>query len=118
MGYLVALFAGARGETEEAVQTAQRNIQANAERGEAFAKLFVLKTRALLAVLQKDARAFQTLLEQIAQAHSLEAKRGRLRREAGGLLCLDGMALAALARRAPLTFSMDSPYLPLPLLEA
>jgi len=117
MGYLVAFLAYLQGKLDEAGETARMNSRRCEQRREGFAKSFGLRSHALLSLVKEDEGSFQTSLAEIVQAHASEARKGRLREDTRGLLCLDALALTSLAERAGIRPAIQSPYLPLTLVK-
>jgi len=117
MGDIAAFLASLRGEDAEAARLAGMNVDRCEQRRDAFAKRAGWQSAALLGTLRRDEARFQEALAQILRAHATEARRGRLRENTRGLLCLSGLALARLGKRAGLAGTVESPYLPLRLLK-
>lgn len=80
--------------------------------------LFLLPdVRALWALASGNTAQFQEALAQLVAAHEREAMRGENRFKTTGLMCLPGLRLARFALDQGLRCTVQSPYLPLDLLE-
>lgn len=73
--------------------------------------------RGMLAILRRDTGALHSAAAALLDAHVHEARAGKWTRAPEGLVALWPLALEALARRRGLTTGLESPYLPLAVLE-
>ncbi|MFN7939875.1 MAG: Imm49 family immunity protein [Bryobacteraceae bacterium] len=72
----------------------------------------------VLALSNNDAAGTAAALERLLATHRRHAQEGSGARHPATLLCAEGLALAAMARRAGLPVTVASPYLPLDLIPA
>lgn len=75
------------------------------------------KIKALRALARQDAVAFELALKELVQNHEAEAKKGELAKSFEAFICLPALMLARLARDRGMAFNVESPYLPVKLLE-
>ncbi|MBS1826764.1 MAG: immunity 49 family protein [Acidobacteria bacterium] len=72
----------------------------------------------VLAVCGNDGAGAAAALERLLAVHRRHAQEGSGARHPATLLCAEGLALAAMSRRAGLPVTVASPYLPLELIPA
>ena len=85
-------------------------------RKEGYAQAFGWHSSALGAALEGDGGAFEESVTKIVGRHAREAQRGKLRSEAGGLLCVSALALMRAGADEGLELKVESPYAPQSLL--
>lgn len=112
--YVHALkLAVARGEVEEASLTRLRDAFDRRPGPDDIA----VQARALAALAVGDPADFNQHLTAIVRRHAAGTKRGELSDSTDGFVCMAGMALGGLARRLHVPVAVESPYLPLRLLD-
>lgn len=94
----------------------ERCSSKGANRWEARVLLPVLK--GLEAIANSDAIAWNRALATTTDEHKREALRGELQRDVQGFMNLEGIWLLRLGLERGMTCTVDSPYLPIPLVEA
>jgi len=75
------------------------------------------KIKGVKAIVSGDKDALNRAIENLLEAHKLEALQGVYRLMCDGLICLPGMMLAQLGRERNIAVTVRSDYLPLRLLE-
>ena len=75
------------------------------------------RLEALIALDRGDAATWNAHLARVIAPHKNEALRGEFKLLPQAFICLSALALAQLGREWGLTCTVDSPYLPLQLLE-
>ncbi len=92
--------------------------QAALDSASKYERRFLLpQIRALRAVAAGNQDGFTAAMKELLQSHQAEAAKGELAKEAEGLMCLPGLMLAKLARDRGMQAGVESPYLPVKLLE-
>jgi len=115
--YLAILrdFLGAREVNGEAVKKLEAECaRANASRYDALVNLAKLK--ALEAVAGHDSEVFNEAIATLVEDHENEATRGENQRSSRGFVCLPALMFAQLGATRSLRCTVESPYLPLQLL--
>ncbi len=116
MGYIISLQQIGLEDDEFALQLAEFNLQKCQIRKQMLAKELAWRTEALIAILRENRNQFQKNFDLIVKRHTAQAQRGTRSDTTEGLVCVDGLALAQLARIRGLSPQILSPYTPIYLL--